>query len=54
MSMKKKFGIVDGKQVYLFTIKNSKGMTAKITNYGATLVSLIVKDNSGKLFKTSF
>ena len=49
MSIKKDFGIVDGKSVYLFTIKNSKGMVAKITNYGGTLVSLIVKDNKGEV-----
>ena len=48
MSVKKDFGIVGGKAVYLFTIKNSKGMVAEITNYGATLVSLKVKDNKGK------
>ncbi|MGH4141199.1 aldose epimerase family protein [Clostridium sp.] len=49
MSIKKDFGIVDGKSVYLFTIKNSKGMVAKITNYGGTLVSLMVKDNKGEV-----
>ena len=48
MSIKRDFGIVDKKSVYLFTIKNSKGMVAEITNYGATLVSLKVKDNKGK------
>lgn len=48
MSMKKDFGSVDGKKVYLFTIKNSKGMVAEITNYGGTLVSLKVEDNKGK------
>ena len=49
MSIKKDFGIVDGKSVYLFTIKNSKGMVAKITNYGGTLVSLMVHDNKGEV-----
>lgn len=48
MSIKKNFGIVDEKEVYLFTIKNSKGMVAEITNYGSTLVSLKVADNKGK------
>ncbi len=48
MSIKKNFGTVNGKNVYLFTIKNSKGMTAEITNYGGTLVSLRVPDNKGK------
>src|SRR5665647_3741883 len=48
MSIKKDFGTLDGKKVYLFTIKNSKGMVAEITNYGGTLVSLKVPDNEGK------
>lgn len=48
MSIKKAFGVIDGKAVYLFIIKNSKGMQAEITNYGSTLVSLKVKDNLGK------
>ena len=49
MSIKKDFGIVNGKRAYLFTIKNSKGMVAEITNYGATLVSLVVKGNKDQL-----
>ncbi|MBU3144920.1 aldose epimerase family protein [Clostridium sp. CF012] len=48
MSIKRDFGIVDGKSVYLFTIKNSKGMIAEITSYGATLVSLVVQDSKGE------
>lgn len=48
MSIKRDFGIVDGKVVDLYTIKNSKGMRAEITSYGATLVSLMVKDNKGE------
>lgn len=32
----------------LYTLSNSKGMTAQITNYGATLVSLWVLDNAGQ------
>ncbi|MGH4049964.1 MAG: aldose epimerase family protein [Clostridium sp.] len=48
MSIKKDFGTIAGEAVYLFTIKNSKGMVAEITNYGGTLVSLKVPDNKGK------
>lgn len=48
MSIKKDFGSVNGKSVYLFTIKNTKGMEAEITNYGATLVSLKVEGNDGQ------
>ena len=47
MSIKKNFGIIDGKEVYLFTIKNSKGMIAEISNYGGTLVSLKVQGKEG-------
>lgn len=40
---------IDEKQVSLFTIGNSKGMVAQITNYGARLVSLYVKDRNDSL-----
>jgi len=39
----------DGKQVDLYTLVNSNGLTAKITNYGAILVSLEVPDRDGNL-----
>lgn len=35
--------------VFLFTIENSKGMVAKVTNYGAVLVSLLVRNKFGIL-----
>ncbi|MBK7103731.1 MAG: galactose mutarotase [Ignavibacteriae bacterium] len=38
----------DGREVYLFTLKNSSGIEAKIINYGATIVSLFVPDKNGK------
>jgi len=41
-------GKIDGKEVKLYTIKNSKGLTADISNYGGRLVSLIVPDKDGK------
>lgn len=45
---KEKFGTTkDGKDVYAYTLSNSKGMTAKIINYGANLVSLLVPDAEG-------
>jgi aldose 1-epimerase len=40
--------IVDGKQVDLYTIKNSKGMVVKITNYGAKIEQILVPDKAGK------
>lgn len=41
-------GNIDGKEVKLFTITNGKGLTAKLTNYGGRLVSLLVPDKDGK------
>jgi aldose 1-epimerase len=42
------FGTVDGKEVFLFTLKNKSGMEARITNYGGIVVSLLVPDRSNK------
>lgn len=39
----------DGKNVHLYTLKNSKGMIAKISTLGATLVELHVPDKDGKI-----
>ena len=39
---------VDGKQVELYTIQNSKGMVVKITNYGAKVEQILVPDKQGK------
>lgn len=41
--------IIDEKKVALYTLTNTKGMQAAITNFGARLVSLLVKDKNGKL-----
>lgn len=51
MSIKKElFGVTkEEKEAYLFTLENSKGMKAQITNYGAILVSLFVVNKSGEL-----
>jgi len=47
---KQAFGkTVDGEQVDLYTLTNTNGLKAKITNYGAILVSLEVPDKSGNL-----
>ena len=37
-----------GENVNLYTLRNSKGVEAKITNYGGILVSLKVPDRNGK------
>lgn len=39
----------DGQEVELYTLANINGMRARITNYGAILVSLEVPDKAGKL-----
>jgi aldose 1-epimerase len=40
-------GTIDGKKVELFTLKNSNGLTAQITNFGGRLVSLWVPGKNG-------
>lgn len=42
-------GDVNGKAVKLYTLKNSKGASVAITNYGGRVVSLLVPDNKGTL-----
>ena len=51
MSIEKNlYGITkEGKNAYIFTLVNSKGMKAQVTNYGAILVSLFVFSKSGKV-----
>ncbi len=39
---------VDGRQTALFTLRNSNGLVAQITNFGATIVSIFVPDKKGK------
>jgi aldose 1-epimerase len=39
----------DGKNVYLFTLRNSKGAEALISNYGGIVTSLKVPDRNGTL-----
>ncbi len=43
------FGTAEGKPVQLFTLKNAKGMVAKVTNYGTTLTELHVPDRNGRM-----
>ena len=48
--VKEKFGVAKtGEEVYLYTLKNKNGMEAKVTNFGACLVSLLVPDKNGRL-----
>jgi aldose 1-epimerase len=46
---KENFGhAIDGKQIFIYTLKNSKEMEVKITNYGGIVVALSVPDRKGK------
>lgn len=40
-------GEVDGKPVRLFTLRNSRGMVACVTNYGAKIEQILVPDRDG-------
>ena len=42
------WGTVGDKSVYLYTLKNGYGITAKITNYGALLTELHLPDRNGE------
>ena len=39
----------DGQEVYLYSFSNKNGLRAKMTNYGAIVVSLETPDRNGKL-----
>lgn len=43
------WGNLDGKDVKLYTLKNSNGMQVDITNYGAIVVNIIVPDREGNM-----
>jgi len=38
----------EGREAYIFTLSNSRGMTAEITNYGGIIVSINVPDKNGR------
>jgi aldose 1-epimerase len=40
---------IDGKPVQLYVLKNKNGMEVSITNFGATVVSMLVPDKNGKM-----
>jgi aldose 1-epimerase len=47
---KKPFGkTLDGGDTFIYTLHNKSGMEARITDYGATLLSLLAPDRNGKL-----
>jgi aldose 1-epimerase len=41
------YGQIDGKSVFLYTLKNKNGVEAQITNYGGIVVALKVPDRQG-------
>ncbi len=48
MITKEKVMMLGGKEVFVFTLKNSGGNTAAITNYGGIVTQIIVPDKNGK------
>lgn len=42
------WGRYNGEEIYLFRIENSQGSFVELTNYGATVVSIVVPDRQGK------
>ena len=49
MIEKEVFGMAEGYKVFLFTLRNSSGMTVKLTNYSGAIVSIIVPDKNGDM-----
>lgn len=43
----KKWGEADGKEVFQYTLTNTKGTTVKILNYGGTVTDIITPDRKG-------
>lgn len=39
----------DGREIKIFTLTNKNGLVAKVTEYGAILVSMVVPDKNGKM-----
>ena len=42
------WGTTDGKEVFLYTLTNAKGVQVKISNYGATVTSWVSDDKNNK------
>lgn len=43
---KKYFGVIEEKEIVVYTITNAAGMKASVSNYGATLIEIITKDKN--------
>lgn len=46
---KKPWGEVNGKPIFLYSLKNSNGMQMDVTNYGGIITSLVVPDKENKM-----
>ncbi len=47
--MKKSFGTVDNKEVFLYTLQNANGIKVSITNYGGIITSILTPDKHDSL-----
>lgn len=47
------FGAHKGQDVQLYTLKNDKGMVVKVTNYGATITSIMLPNSHGVIEEIS-
>jgi aldose 1-epimerase len=47
--MKELFGKTDQKEVFIYSLTNSHGITVKITNYGGIITSILVPDKTGRM-----
>ncbi|GAA5480979.1 aldose epimerase family protein [Haloferula sargassicola] len=46
--------LADGREAHVYTLTNASGMTARVSDFGATLVSLTAPDKDGKLEDVSY
>ncbi len=54
MVKKEVFGVHQGKEVYLFTLKNKAGNVIRLTNYGAKITWIEVPDKNGNKDNVTF
>lgn len=48
MISERKAAVKDGKDVFVYTLKNAKGNTVAVTNFGATITEIVVPDRNGE------
>ncbi|CAZ98792.1 aldose epimerase family protein [Zobellia galactanivorans] len=42
------FGVLSGENIYRYTLENDNGLSVKISNYGATITSILLPQKTGK------